>query len=212
MALAAEAASAPAPLQSLAAPAVTAGPADDQLAITVSPPTEAPLVLVIEDNGDVRTYLRTVLTADYQLLEAADGEAGVALALERLPDLVLTDAMMPRLDGFGVCRALKLDERTSHIPIVMLTARADRPSKLQGLDLGADAYLTKPFHRDELLAQLRNLVRGRQQLQEAYRRSLASPLPPRPPPQGPGVLGQRAPPRLPAHDGAGVLGQSAARS
>jgi DNA-binding response OmpR family regulator len=144
-------------------------------------PAEAPIVLLAEDNADVRACLRAALAAEYQLLEARDGEEGVALAREQLPDLVLTDAMMPRLDGYGVCRALKQDERTSHIPLVMLTAKADLPSKLQGLDTGADAYLTKPFHREELLAQLRNLVRGRQQLQEAYRRSLTTPPPPGPP-------------------------------
>ena len=142
---------------------------------------EAPWVLIIEDNADMRAYLRTVLTPGYQLLEASNGEAGLALAREHLPDLVLSDAMMPRLDGFGVCRALKLDERTSHIPLVLLTAKADLPSRLQGLDIGADAYLTKPFRREELLAQLRNLVLGRQQLQAAYRRSLAEPTPLRPP-------------------------------
>ncbi|UOQ68741.1 hybrid sensor histidine kinase/response regulator transcription factor [Hymenobacter volaticus] len=141
---------------------------------------QAPLLLLIEDNADMRAYLRTILAADYQLLEAENGAAGVALATEQLPDLILTDAMMPRLDGYGVCRTLKQDERTSHIPIVLLTAKADLTSKLHGLDTGADAYLTKPFLRAELLAQLRNLVRSRQQLQEAYRRSLID-LPPSPP-------------------------------
>ncbi|WP_223648561.1 ATP-binding protein [Hymenobacter psoromatis] len=172
-----------------AGPAVPAPPAVAEITaekiFTDAPlPTadaEAPCVLVIEDNADMRAYLRTVLAADYQLLEAPNGEAGLALAREHLPDLVLSDAMMPRLDGYGVCRALKLDERTSHIPLVLLTAKADLPSRLQGLDTGADAYLTKPFRREELLAQLRNLVLGRQQLQAAYRRSLAEPAPPRPP-------------------------------
>jgi len=154
-------------------------PAAEPLA--TSPPAEAPLLLIIEDNADVRAYLRTLLAAHYQLLTAENGAAGVALAVEHLPDLVLTDAMMPRLDGYGVCRALKQDERTSHIPVGMLTAKTDLPSKLQSLDLGADAYLTKPFERAELLAQLRNLVRGRQQLQVAYRRGLAAPPPPGPP-------------------------------
>ncbi|MDF7814762.1 ATP-binding protein [Hymenobacter sp. YC55] len=141
---------------------------------------QAPLLLLVEDNADMRAYLRTLLAADYQLLEAENGAAGVALAVEHLPDLVLTDAMMPRLDGYGVCRTLKQDERTSHIPIVLLTAKADLTSKLHGLDTGADAYLTKPFLRAELLAQLRNLVHGRQQLQEAYRRNVTAP-PPGPP-------------------------------
>jgi signal transduction histidine kinase/DNA-binding response OmpR family regulator len=154
-------------------------PAEPEPAETTAP--EVPLVLLIEDNADVRAYLHAALANDYCLLEAKDGAEGVAAAREHLPDLVLTDTMMPRLDGYGVCRALKQDERTSHIPIVMLTAKADLPSKLQGLDTGADAYLTKPFHREELLAQLRNLVHGRQQLQEAYRRGLALPPPPGPP-------------------------------
>ncbi|WP_324679120.1 ATP-binding protein [Hymenobacter sp. GOD-10R] len=113
---------------------------------------EAPLILLIEDNADMRAYVSTVLEQDYQLLTAKDGEEGVVLACEHLPDLVLTDAMMPRLDGYGVCRELKHDERTSHIPIVLLTAKADLPSKLHGLDTGVDAYLTKPFQRAELLA------------------------------------------------------------
>ena len=146
-----------------------------------APAPDAPLVLLIEDNADVRAYLRTVLAPAYQLLEAEDGAAGLALACAHLPDLVLTDAMMPRLDGYGLCRALKADERTSHIPVVLLTAKADLPSRLQGLGTGADAYLTKPFRREELLAQLRNLVLGRQQLQAAYRRALAEALPPGPP-------------------------------
>jgi signal transduction histidine kinase/DNA-binding response OmpR family regulator len=150
-------------------------------AVELVPPSEAPLVLIMEDNADMRAYLRTVLTPAYHLLEAPNGEAGLALAREYLPDLVLSDAMMPRLDGYGVCQALKLDERTSHIPLVLLTAKADLPSRLQGLDIGADAYLTKPFQRKELLAQLRNLVLGRQQLQAAYRRSLAEPISLRPP-------------------------------
>ena len=142
-----------------------------------------PLVLLVDDNADVRAYLRAALGADYQLLEAADGAAGVAAAREHLPDLVLTDLMMPRLNGYSVCQQLKQDERTSHIPVVMLTARADLPSRLQGLATGADAYLTKPFQRDELLAQLRNLVAGRRQLQAAYRRhALAAPPAPAPGP------------------------------
>ena len=132
-------------------------------------------VLVIEDNADVRAFVQATLAAHYQVLTAADGEAGVALACEQVPDLVLTDVMMPRLDGHGVCRALKQDERTSHIPVVMLTAKAGLDSKLEGLQTGADAYLPKPFHTAELLATIANLLHGRQQLQVAYRRGFAAP-------------------------------------
>ena len=173
-------------LEAVAALAVEAE-ADDEPDDNAPPPAPGaaapPLVLLVDDNADVRAYLRATLGADYQLLEAADGAAGVAAAREHLPDLVLTDLMMPRLNGYSVCQQLKQDERTSHIPVVMLTARADLPGRLQGLATGADAYLTKPFQRDELLAQLRNLVAGRRQLQAAYRRhALAAPLAPAPGP------------------------------
>lgn len=135
---------------------------------------EAALVLIIEDNADVRAFVRAALAAHYHVLEAVNGEQGVALAREHIPDLVLTDVMMPRLDGHGVCRALRANERTNHIPVVMLTARADADSKLDGLHSGADAYLAKPFSTPELLATIDNLLRGRQYLREAYHRGLAA--------------------------------------
>ncbi|UOQ69008.1 ATP-binding protein [Hymenobacter volaticus] len=138
--------------------------------LPVASPAEATQVLVIEDNADVRAFLRTTLAAHYQVLEAVHGEEGVELAREQVPDLVLTDVMMPRLDGYGVCQALRTDERTSHIPVVMLTAKAGVDSKLEGLHTGADAYLVKPFHTAELLATLDNLLRSRQLLRESYRR------------------------------------------
>ncbi|HEX8658513.1 MAG TPA: ATP-binding protein, partial [Hymenobacter sp.] len=137
--------------------------------------TEPVQVLIIEDNADVRAFVRTTLATHYQVLEAADGEVGVHLAQEQLPDLVLTDVMMPRLDGHGVCRALRQDERTSHIPVVMLTAKASLESKLEGLQTGADAYLPKPFHAAKLLATIANLLRSRQQLREAYQRGFTAP-------------------------------------
>ena len=168
----------PADTGPVAAVAAPAGPA----LVPGAAPAEAPLLLLVEDNAEVRAYLRTLLAADYQLLEAENGLIGVALAVEQLPDLVLTDAMMPRLDGYGLCRTLKQDERTSHIPVVLLTAKTDLPSRLLSLETGADAYLTKPFQRAELLAQLRNLVAGRQQLQEAYRRGVVGLAAPAGPP------------------------------
>jgi signal transduction histidine kinase/DNA-binding response OmpR family regulator len=140
------------------------------------PVTEQTQVLIIEDNADVRAFVRATLAAHYHVLEAADGEAGVALAREQMPDLVLTDVMMPRLDGHGVCLALRQDERTSHIPLIMLTAKAGLESKLEGLHTGADAYLPKPFHTAELLATIANLLRGRQLLRETYRRGFTAPL------------------------------------
>ncbi len=145
--------------------------------------TDAPELLLIEDNDEVRQFIRlslggtplggtplggTPLGDHYWIREAIDGEEGVRLAQRHVPDLVITDLMMPRLDGYQVCRALKQDERTSHIPIVMLTAKADLDSRIEGLQMGADSYLAKPFHQRELLAQITNLITSRRQLRERY--------------------------------------------
>ena len=131
----------------------------------------APLVLLIEDNQEVRAFIHASLGNAYSILEAGNGEEGLWLAQETIPDLVITDLMMPRMDGYQVCTSLKQDDRTSHIPIMMLTARADLESKLEGLQTGVDSYLAKPFHQRELLAQLTNLLQVRRKLQEHYRRS-----------------------------------------
>jgi signal transduction histidine kinase/DNA-binding response OmpR family regulator len=115
-------------------------------------------VLLIEDNPDVVEYLIICLGEDYRLDYAYNGRSGIEKALETVPDLIISDVMMPEKDGFEVCETLKNDERTSHIPIVLLTARADAASRIAGLRRGADAYLSKPFHREELLAQLQVLT------------------------------------------------------
>jgi signal transduction histidine kinase/DNA-binding response OmpR family regulator len=119
----------------------------------------ADLVLFIEDNADVREYIRTSLApAGYRLLEASDGLAGVALAREHVPDLVISDVMMPGLDGYEVVRQLKAEVATSHVPVVLLTAKSGGNDRLTGLETGADAYLGKPFAARELRAQVRNLL------------------------------------------------------
>ena len=123
-------------------------------------------VLVVEDNAEVRAYVRHHLVPDYRVLEAADGEAGLALARERLPDLVLSDVMMPEMDGFALCRALKADPETGFIPVVLLTARAEQEDRLGGLGEGADDYLTKPFDVRELRARVDNLIASRRRLRE----------------------------------------------
>ncbi len=117
-----------------------------------------PSILLIEDNPDVVEYLAVCLGENYQLDFAYNGRAGIEKALENIPDLIISDVMMPEKDGFEVCETLKNDERTSHIPIILLTARADAASRIAGLRRGADAYLSKPFHREELLAQLQVLT------------------------------------------------------
>ncbi len=125
-------------------------------------------VLIIEDNQDVVQYLTTCLAAEYQLNIAMDGQEGIDIAIETTPDLIISDVMMPHKDGFEVCQTLKQDERTSHIPIIMLTAKADIESKLEGLEHGADAYLAKPFHKEELLIRIKKQLELRKNLQSHY--------------------------------------------
>ena len=129
---------------------------------------DTPTLLIIEDNKDIVTYLKTILSPFYQLLTAANGKIGVELATEYIPDIVLSDVMMPEMDGFEVCNFLKKDERTSYIPIVLLTARSEIQSKLHGYERGADAYISKPFNKNELLIRLKKLIELRQKLQAQY--------------------------------------------
>ncbi|MDC6390715.1 ATP-binding protein [Maribacter sp. PR1] len=131
-----------------------------------------PLVLIADDNEDVRIYIASCLKNVYNIAIAQNGQECEELAYEMTPDLILLDVMMPFKDGFEVCKLLKADERTSHIPIIMLTAKADMDSRLEGLDKGADDYLTKPFHKKELLTRIANLLSLRLQLQKYYRSSL----------------------------------------
>ena len=127
-----------------------------------------PKLMIVEDNPDVMEYLITCLEGSYQLLFAYDGQEGLENAIKEIPDLIISDVMMPRMDGFSMCNQLKNDERTSHIPLILLTAKADMESKITGLQRGADAYLVKPFDQRELIAQLNNLLHLRQQLQKRY--------------------------------------------
>ena len=133
-------------------------------------------LLIIEDNNDVVTYLESILPGHYALIIARDGNEGIEKAIDEVPDLIISDIMMPYKDGFEVCKILKEDLRTSHIPIVLLTAKADIDSRLDGLRRGADAYLTKPFNQQELLIRLEQLLKLRQHLQGRYQ--TLEPLPP----------------------------------
>jgi signal transduction histidine kinase/DNA-binding response OmpR family regulator len=138
---------------------------------------EAETVLVIEDNAEVRFFIRQSLEDHYHVVEAVNGAEGVRMAVELVPDLILSDVMMPEMDGYQACRALKSRDETSHIPVILLTAKAGTESKLEGLDTGADDYLAKPFHTAELKLRIRNLVRLRKHLQRKYRSHLAEPSP-----------------------------------
>ncbi len=124
--------------------------------------------LIIEDNEDIIQYLIYCLQDDYQVLTALDGEEGIKTAIIHTPDVIICDVMMPKVDGFEVTATLKEDERTSHIPIIILTAKTDQTSKVAGLNSGADAYLTKPFDREELMIRLEKMVALRKTLQSKY--------------------------------------------
>jgi DNA-binding response OmpR family regulator len=130
-----------------------------------------PLILLVEDNVDVVAYTASCLP-EYKLAVGKDGKEGFEIAIGTIPDLIITDVMMPFVDGFEMCRRLRSDERTSHIPIIMLTAKADLQSKLEGLDKGADVYLEKPFHKEELLLRIKKLLELRKKLQQYYSRQI----------------------------------------
>lgn len=127
-----------------------------------------PNLLIIEDNVDVVEYLESLLEEQYNLLIARDGEEGIAIAFDQIPDLILSDVMMPGKDGLEVCSMLKQDERTSHIPIVLLTAKTSVESRIEGLERGADAYLAKPFNQQELFIRLQKLNELRQRLRQRF--------------------------------------------
>jgi len=129
---------------------------------------DLPLVLVVEDNTDLREFMISVIATDYRVIAATNGEEGIKAGLSEIPDLVITDLMMPLKDGYEVCKELKENEKTSHIPVIILTAKADMDSKLIGIDTGADTYLGKPFDQRELLALMANLINQRKQLREKY--------------------------------------------
>ncbi len=130
--------------------------------------TEKPLLLIIEDNKDVATYTRSILQSQYEIRWVQNGKLGIEQALEIIPDIIICDVMMPEKDGFEVLAALKNEDRTSHIPIILLTAKADYDSKLEGLEGGADAYLAKPFRKEELMIRLEKLIELRKKLQTYY--------------------------------------------
>lgn len=120
---------------------------------------DLPVLLIVEDHIELREYMRSLFAGQYTVREASDGVEGLEIALSAIPDVVISDIMMPEMDGFALTRALRADARSSHIPVILLTARADGESRLEGLDLGANDYLTKPFEAAELQLKVRNLMR-----------------------------------------------------
>ena len=129
---------------------------------------QQPTVLIVDDNADIRAYLRHILQQHYQVNEASDGQQGLALANEIVPDLIVSDVMMPVMNGLEFCQRVKSSLATSHIPVILLTARALSQHQIEGYESGADAYITKPFSADLLLARISNLLKSRQLLKGIF--------------------------------------------
>ncbi|MBV1923598.1 MAG: response regulator, partial [Flavobacteriaceae bacterium] len=129
---------------------------------------DIPLMLVVDDNDDIRSFINESFKNEYRIIEAIDGKKGIEVALEYIPDIIISDVMMPNVSGIELCTQLKQDQRTSHIPIVLLTAKVDQESQFQGLETGADDYVLKPFSVKLLATRVKNLVKSRIQLQDRY--------------------------------------------
>lgn len=128
------------------------------------------ILLIVDDNKDIRTYIRSIFEKEYKIVEASNGKEGIEKATTQIPDIIISDLMMPEIDGFEFCKILKNDEKTSHIPIVMLTAKANIESKIEGLALGADDYLVKPFNNSEIQVRVKNLLLIREKLKKYFQK------------------------------------------
>jgi len=128
------------------------------------------MILVVEDNEDIKDFIISILKNDYKLFESTNGKDGYKKAVELVPDLIVSDIVMPKLTGDEMCERLKNNQITSHIPIILLTAKTSSMDKINGLKIGADDYLIKPFNEKELLARINNLIVQRRNLREKYLR------------------------------------------
>lgn len=138
----------------------------------VPEPSSAPRVLVVEDNDDIAAYIGSQLKDKYQVSYAADGRRGCDMARELMPDIIITDLMMPVMDGLSLCRTIRADDVTSHIPIIVVTAKVTEAERLEGLRAGADAYLAKPFNSDELITRVDKILEQRAVLSRKFAKEL----------------------------------------
>lgn len=146
----------------------------DLIQITSEKEQTGKKLLVIDDSDQIRWFLKHVFTNEYQILEARNGEEGIACASKEMPSLILCDVMMPGKDGFDTCRELKTNLKTSQIPIIMLTAKVESEDVITGIENGADDYITKPFSVEVLRSKVKNLLKQREKLQQYFTRSLLS--------------------------------------
>lgn len=126
-----------------------------------------PVILIVEDNPDINGYIKQVLESNYRILQAYNGLEGLELALQHIPDLIISDIMMPELDGYGMCKKIKSDVKTSHIPVMILTAKASNESTIEGFEIGANYYITKPFSPKLMKLRVRNILKSRDQFKES---------------------------------------------
>ncbi|ULC57938.1 response regulator [Flaviramulus sp. BrNp1-15] len=133
---------------------------------------EKPVLLIVEDDLDVRQFVKSIFNSEFIIIEANNGERGIKKAITNIPDLIISDVMMPEKNGIELCNELKEDERTSHIPIILLTAKVGEENEIKGLTIGADAYITKPFSSSKLKIRVQKLIELRRQLQKRYSQEL----------------------------------------
>ncbi|WP_298898958.1 two-component regulator propeller domain-containing protein [uncultured Psychroserpens sp.] len=127
-----------------------------------------PLLLIVEDDKDIRAFVSSIFKNNYQIIEAENGKTGIEVALQHIPDIIISDIMMPIQDGIALCNTLKYNELTSHVPIILLTAKVGEENEIEGLKTGADAYITKPFNSEKLQLRVKKLIENRQQLQKHF--------------------------------------------
>ncbi len=133
---------------------------------------EKPSILLVEDNVDFRTFMKETLSGKFTVYEAPDGKVGYDLVHKKVPDLIISDVMMPNVDGLELCKMLRKDIRTSHIPVILLTARTADEDKIKGLEIGADDYITKPFNMDLLLLRVHKLIEKRVRMQQEFQKNV----------------------------------------
>ena len=153
-------------------PTTTARPDEEDPLVKIDKKDDLPVLLVVEDNPDMRTYIKSELSESYLVLEANNGEEGLKVAMDSIPDLIISDIMMPKMDGNVMTLKLKSLELTSHIPVILVTARTTVEQKIEGLETGADAYLSKPFNSRELRVRVKKLIEQRSQLQARFANNL----------------------------------------